>query len=137
MSLRYTQQTQAFFRFDEISFDKTNSSFQKKNTKFIIINMQISFSKNLKIYLNKYNLSLKELSNQLNIPTSTVHGWLNGTPPRSIITLKKIASLLDCSIDELCFDEGKQESPREGLNESNLSVQIDEEKYRIVLVKIK
>lgn len=99
--------------------------------------MEISFSKNLKNYLDKHNLSLKDLGQKLNVPTSTVHGWINGIPPRSIVTLKKIASLLECSIDELCFNEIKRERRKTERSESNLTVLIDDEKYQIVLVKMK
>lgn len=99
--------------------------------------MEISFSKNLKNYLDKHNLSLKDLGQKLEVPTSTVHGWINGIPPRNIVTLKKIASLLECSMDELCFNEKSSESRKKEKGETNLTVLIDEEKYKIVLVKVK
>ena len=99
--------------------------------------MEISFSKNLKNHLNKHNLSLKDLGQKLNVPTSTVHGWVNGIPPRSIVTLKKIASLLGCSMDELCFDEILPDRSAGARSESNLTIMINEEKYQIVLVKMK
>jgi putative transcriptional regulator len=99
--------------------------------------MEISFSKNLKNYLDTHNLSLKDLGQKLNVPTSTVHGWINGIPPRSIVTLKKIASLLECTIDELCFDEVRNQSTKGERNESNMTIVIDEEKYQVVLVKMK
>ncbi len=65
----------------------------------------MKFAKNLKDFITKNNLSLKELADQLEVPSSTVHGWINGVPPKSIKTLKKVALLMNCSIDELCFDE--------------------------------
>jgi transcriptional regulator with XRE-family HTH domain len=65
----------------------------------------MKFANNLKEFISKNNLSLKDLAEQLGVPSSTVHGWINGVPPKSITTLKKIAQLMDCSIDELCFGE--------------------------------
>ena len=99
--------------------------------------MEICFSKNLKKYVNKHNLSLKDLGQKLDVPTSTVHGWINGIPPRNIFTIKKIASLLECSVDELCFDDGSKVRPQQLQSETALTIMIEEEKYQIILVKMK
>jgi transcriptional regulator with XRE-family HTH domain len=69
------------------------------------IDDHMKFAKNLKDFISKNNLSLKDLAEQLEVPSSTVHGWINGVPPKSIKTLKKIAVFMNCTIDELCFDE--------------------------------
>ena len=65
----------------------------------------MKFSENLKHHIQEHNLSLKELAIKLNVPPSTVHGWLNGIPPKNILTIKKIADLFNCSLDKLCFNE--------------------------------
>jgi putative transcriptional regulator len=99
--------------------------------------MEVTFSKNLKKYLETNKMSLKELGQKLEVPTSTVHGWLNGIPPRNILTIKKIASLLCCSMDELCFEE-KKDSPQKSPHfESNLTISFGDDKYHVVLMKIK
>lgn len=99
--------------------------------------MDIHFSKNLKKFIKEHNLSLKDLSQKLNVPISTIHGWLNGTLPSNIITIKKIAILLNCSMDELCFNEKKLLAPTSHKLESNLVLSLGDEKYQVVLVKIK
>ncbi len=90
------------------------------------------FSKNIKKYLKDKNLSLKEFSNQLNVSISTVHGWVNGIPPKSVVTLKKIADLMNCSIDELCFDQRKETE----LIETNLTFTLGNTSYQIFVKKI-
>jgi len=98
--------------------------------------MEIQFSKNLKKYLELNNLSLTEFSGMLKVPTSTVHGWVNGIPPRNILILKKIADLLGISMDELCFE--KRDSGLEKIKnlESHIIVEHDKERYKVVLLKV-
>lgn len=91
----------------------------------------MKFAKNLKKFISKNNLSLKDLADQLDVPSSTVHGWVNGVPPKNILTLKRIAALMNCSIDELCFDE---QTISESVD-SNIFLTIGNVTYRIVLKK--
>lgn len=91
----------------------------------------MKFAQNLKNFISKNKLSLKDLADQLEVPSSTVHGWVNGVPPKSIKTLKRIATLMNCSIDELCFDEQMNSESVE----SNIFLTIGNVTYRIVLKK--
>ena len=99
--------------------------------------MEMIFSRNLKNYIETHNLSLKDLGQKLDVPTSTVHGWINGIPPRNIKTIKKIANLLNCSVDELCFSEKKASPQLLHKLESNLVLSLGDDKYQVVLVKMK
>ncbi len=90
------------------------------------------FSKNLKKYLKDKNLSLKDFSNQLNVSISTVHGWVNGIPPKSVVTIKKIADLMNCTIDELCFDQKRETE----LIETNVTFTLGKISYQVFLKKI-
>jgi transcriptional regulator with XRE-family HTH domain len=90
----------------------------------------MKFAKNLKDFITKNNLSLKDLADQLEVPSSTVHGWINGVPPKSIKTLKKIAVLMNCSIDELCFDE-KQDN-----HDPNIHFSIGNSKFKVIFKKV-
>jgi transcriptional regulator with XRE-family HTH domain len=65
----------------------------------------MKFSKNLNDYLKKKKLSIHELSRLMDVPVSTIHGWLNGAEPKKITDLKKVSNFLGLTIDELCFDE--------------------------------
>jgi hypothetical protein len=47
--------------------------------------VKLVFSQNLKIYLEAHRYSLKEFAHKIGVPISTVHGWLNGVPPKNVI----------------------------------------------------
>jgi transcriptional regulator with XRE-family HTH domain len=90
----------------------------------------MKFSKNLKAFISKHNLSLKDLADQLEVPSSTVHGWVNGVPPKSIMTLKKIALLMNCSIDELCFDEQHEN------HDPDININIGGSTFKLIIKKV-
>ena len=92
----------------------------------------MKFSKNLNNYLESKKLSIKELAESLKVPSLTVHGWLNGIPPKNILTLKKIALHLNCTIDELCFDDKIDN----GHIDPDLVISLGQISYRIVLKRI-
>ncbi len=97
----------------------------------------MNFSKNLNAYMAKNNMSLKELAHKLGVPNSTVHGWLNGIPPKNILMIKKISTHLNCSIDELCFDEEPlKDTSFQGLIESNLVLSLGDESFQLILKKV-
>lgn len=59
--------------------------------------------KNLKKILTKNRLTLKSLSTEVGIPASTIHGWMNGVPPKNLHEVKKIADFFGLTVDDLCF----------------------------------
>lgn len=68
-----------------------------------LINKVNEMEKNLKKILTKHKITLKSLSVEVGIPASTIHGWMNGVPPKNIHEVKKIADFLGVTIDVLCF----------------------------------
>jgi transcriptional regulator with XRE-family HTH domain len=90
----------------------------------------MKFAQNLKEFITKNNLSLKELSERLEVPSSTVHGWINGVPPKNIKTLKKIAVLMNCSIDELCFDE------KHALHDPDINITIGDATFKLIIKRV-
>jgi len=94
---------------------------------------QLLFSEKLKYYLKKNNYSLKELSEKIEVPISTVHGWINGVPPKNLVTIKRIALIFGISVDEMCFGS---EVMKESID-SDLVVSIGDQKYKLVFQKIK
>lgn len=82
-------------------------------------------SKELQNYLYTNRLGLSEFSQILGVPVSTVHGWLNGVAPKDISTVKKIANLMNKSIDELCFNE----SPKKEYLDTDLIISIGENSF--------
>lgn len=61
----------------------------------------------LKIILRKIirekGLTIVGLARGSKVPAQTLHGWLQGTEPKSIRQLKSVADYLDVDIDYLCF----------------------------------
>ncbi len=60
-------------------------------------------SENLKAAMATAKITQKQMAIELGIPPSTIHGWLNGVAPKNIIEVKKVATLFNLTVDELCF----------------------------------
>jgi transcriptional regulator with XRE-family HTH domain len=90
----------------------------------------IRFSQNLNDFLLKKKLSIHELSRLMDVPVSTIHGWLNGAEPKRIKDLKKVSSFLGLTIDELCFGNDSNEPAPEIL------ITVKKNTFRIHLSKI-
>lgn len=75
--------------------------------------MSMQLSENLKRLIEERNLQVSQLASVLEIPNSTLHGWLNGVPPKNIIELKKISSYFGLTVDELCFGESYLNTSKE------------------------
>ena len=66
---------------------------------------KIVIQKSLKNYLESKNLSQGKLASASGISPSSLHGYLNGTLPKSLIILIKLAESMDIGLDELVFGE--------------------------------
>ena len=75
----------------------------------------------------KLNLSTS-LANKLNINKSSLHGWINGVVPQSLIAIVKISSHFDISLDKLCL--GTLEMPTS--YDSDFAVFVSEEEIRVL-----
>lgn len=63
--------------------------------------MSYSFGNKLKILRKKYNITQQDLANELNTTKATICRWENGSREPNIDLIKKIASVLNTSIDDL------------------------------------
>ena len=61
----------------------------------------MTFSDKLRILLDERELTQKQLSAELQIPASTLGGYVQGTSEPDFFTLKKIASFFQVSTDYL------------------------------------
>ena len=68
-----------------------------------IDNMKMKLQENLKRLIEEQRIQVSQLAATLEIANSTLHGWLNGVPPRNIIELKKLSTYFGMSLDDLCF----------------------------------
>ncbi len=55
----------------------------------------------LKFFRNKKSLTQKNIANALGLSISTISKWESGISKPRADTLKKLADLLDCTVDEL------------------------------------
>ncbi len=90
----------------------------------------MNISKNLSKYLKSEGITLNEFSKRISISASTIHGWLNGIPPKNLKDVKKVADYFNVSLDELCFEEVKLSQ------ETNITLKIGDDTYKIVLKKV-
>ncbi len=93
-----------------------------------ITNMKIA--KNLEKHLKTTEITLNEFSKKVSISPSTIHGWLNGVPPKNLNDLKKVADFFNTTLDELCFGEVKN------AHETNIVISIGEDSYKILIKKV-
>lgn len=63
------------------------------------------FGQNLRRLMDERRIRLSHLSQEIEIPKSTVHSWMYGGNPRDLIALKQLADYFSLSVDELCFGE--------------------------------
>ncbi len=84
---------------------------------------------NLKKIMKSNGYSLSKLASELKIPKSTIHGWLNGVEPKSIIELKRLSDHLEIPLDELCFGEGHCAV----LKKTNIKITIDDQEFELIL----
>jgi transcriptional regulator with XRE-family HTH domain len=92
----------------------------------------LCLAKNLEKYMQTNNLSLNEFAQELDEATSTVHGWLNGIPPKNVLTIKKIAHILGMTMDELCFERIEKNIQAKSLS-TDLVIKVGQKSFKIVL----
>ncbi len=91
---------------------------------------EIVIQKTLKNYLRSKNLSQSKMANMVGISTSSLHGILNGSIPKGLMTLIFIADFLGIGLDEVVFGV----SPKvQQINSINLWEITD--KYELIIKK--
>jgi len=70
-----------------------------------MVKKEIQIEKTLRNYLKSQNLSQNNLAKSIGITSSSLHGYLNGTVPKGVETLIKMAQELNLSLDELIFNQ--------------------------------
>ncbi len=69
---------------------------------------EIVIQQTLKNYLRSKNLSQSKMANIAGISTSSLHGLLNGSIPKGLLTLVAIAESLGVGLDEVVFGASPQ-----------------------------
>ena len=63
------------------------------------------FSKRLKYYLNKYNMTQLELSKRLGVGTTSVYNWCNGIKAPRMDKVDKMCEIFHCKRSDFMEDK--------------------------------
>ena len=65
---------------------------------------KISLSKNLNALIKERGISISSVAERVGMNRSTLHNYCNGTVPRHLITLQKLADFFNVSLGSLISD---------------------------------
>ncbi len=86
----------------------------------------------LKKLIKEKGMTIAALSRSTKVPLQTLHGWLQGSEPKSLKQVKKVADHLGVDLDYLCFGiEPKKPSFNDYQDEINAGI------FEVVLRRIK
>ena len=92
-------------------------------------------SSQLKELLHRNECSLSDLAKDTEIAPSTLHGWLNGLEPKSVIKLKRVADYFGVTVDNLCFGDTQPEEVIEFRGAVDLKNTLKEGLYEVKFIK--
>jgi len=87
----------------------------------------------LKKLIQEKGITITGLSRASKVPLQTLHGWLQGSEPKSLRQVKKVADYFDVDLDYLCF--GIEQSRKEILND--FQDEINAGVFEVVLRRVK
>ena len=75
--------------------------------------MSIKLKDSLAKELKRRKLSITKLAKSCGIPTSVLHGWINGTLPsaKNLHLIKVLSDYLKLPVDEMLFEENEEKDP--------------------------
>lgn len=69
--------------------------------------LTMTLKKQLKHYLERYDMTAAQLARKANVPKQSLSGWIAGSKPRDVTQVKKVADALGVSLDNLLFGQGE------------------------------
>lgn len=82
-----------------VDLDSWDDSFETKHH-------SMNLKHQLKLYLEYRELSAAQLAKKSGVSKQVISLWLSGGSPRNVEQIKKVAEILNTSVDHLCFGEG-------------------------------
>ena len=70
--------------------------------------ISMNIKKQLKYYLDRNDLTASQLARKANVPKQSLSGWLAGSNPRDVKQVKRVADVLNTTLDNLLFGEGSE-----------------------------
>ena len=77
-----------------------------------IQNFKVNLKHQLKLYLEKKDITAAQLAKKAGVSKQVISLWLNGGAPRKMEQIRSVAEVLGTTIDHLCFGTGIQSSSR-------------------------
>ena len=69
------------------------------------------FSKRLRYYLNKYNITQVELAKKLGVGTTSVYNWCNGIKTPRMDKVDAMCELFHCKRSDLIIEKEEEDEP--------------------------
>lgn len=86
----------------------------------------------LKKLIKEKGITITALSKKTKVPLQTLHGWLQGSEPKSLRQVKKVADFFEVDLDYLCFGiENKKTNFIDYQDEINAGI------FEVVLRRVK
>lgn len=86
----------------------------------------------LKKLIKDKGVTITALSQKTKVPLQTLHGWLQGSEPKNLRQVKKVADFFEVDLDYLCFGiEPKKTSFTDFKEEINAGI------FEVVLRRVK
>lgn len=107
---------------------------EKPYSSYSILNRQsgMELKTILKKLIKEKGITITALSRSTKVPLQTLHGWLQGSEPKSLKQVKKVADHLGVDLDYLCFGiEPKKTSLDDYREEINAGI------FEVVLRRVK
>lgn len=84
------------------------------------------FSKKLRYYLEKYNMTQLDLSKRLGVGTTSVYNWCNAIKTPRMDKVDAMCEIFNCNRSDLIEDkETKKEAKTENLKKNNSDLDLD------------
>ena len=107
--------------------NRAGKILMKRENSFMGNNEKVFLAANLKKLTKDKKIKFNSLANELNMNKSTLHNYLNGSIPHSVLALKKLADFFGVSLDALVFSTLDEHSPN--------SIKLIEGRYELIIHK--
>lgn len=95
-------------------------------------NREMELKTILKKLIKDKGVTITALAKKTKVPLQTIHGWLQGSEPKNLRQVKKVADFFEVDLDYLCFGiEPKKTNITDYADEINAGI------FEVVLRRIK
>jgi transcriptional regulator with XRE-family HTH domain len=69
--------------------------------------MNMFLKNQLRFHLERHGMTASALAKKSGVPKQSISGWLAGSNPRDVRQIKRVADILNVSVDNLLFGNGQ------------------------------